>query len=457
MKFIQNTILINLVLLFSLLGCSSSHQKKETADDATVKTAIKGTQVHFYIENSGSMYGYVRGGSQFKDVLEHLMVMSKDEFGKPSVDFINSKIVTTGLSDDISTFCLQLNANAMNRGDTNSSDINDIFATILKNTDDKTVSILFSDCIYSIYGKNALSYLNHAKNLTQNAFMDALKKHHNDLSLVMLQCKSSFNGFYYNMKDEPKYFVGERPYFVMIVGRTALVRNFCNRITLDKAEVNGLLHKYMVSSQNMTLNKSNACVLTSDYTNARRIIASRRGLGIDKLELQQGVGPVYFSVAVDANKLFIDESYLKDTSNYVVTPSGLRLVKVDQVMPDGPAYGNCVSVGFENPYYLTFCTNHETVTGQVIVNLKYRLPEWIRLSSTTNDLGSVPPYYVTFGLKYLMRGINDAFLDKNSEKSIFKMNLFIEDVNHGSGFPVGLIVVLLVIAVVVFVSIKMKR
>ena len=72
-------------------------------------------------------------------------------------------------------------------------------------------------------------------------------------------------------------------------------------------------------------------------------------------------------------------------------------------------------------------------------------------------MGSVPPYYVTFGLKYLMRGINDAFLDKNSEKSIFKMNLFIEDVNHGSGFPVGLIVVLLVIAVVVFVSIKMKR
>lgn len=457
MDFIRNTILVNIVLLFVFGGCSSSPSLRENVDNKNAKTEVGKTKVHFYIENSGSMYGYVRGGSQFKDVLEHLMVMSKDEFGKPSVDFINSKIVPTGLSNDVSKFCLQLNPDAMNRGDTNSSDINDIFSSILNKTDSQTVSILFSDCIYSVYEKNALSYLNHAKNLTQNAFMDAIKKHNNDFSLVMLQCKSAFNGFYYDMKDQSHYFVGFRPYFVMIVGRTALVRNFCNRITLDKTDINGLLHKYMVSSKNVVLDNQNACVLTSDMTNARRIIAGRDALGIDELELPQDGKPVYFSVAVDGNKLFTDESYLKDTMNYVTTPSGLRVVKVGKVKSDGAAFGNCAAAGLENPYYLTLQTVHKTIEGRISMNLKYKLPAWIHLSSTANDLDGVPPYYVTFGLDYLMRGINDAFLDKNPEKSIFKMELFIKESGRGSGFPVGLVVVILVVVAIIVVSIKLKR
>ena len=138
----------------------------------------------------------------------------------------------------------------MKQGNTSSSNINSIFSQILERTDDHTVSVLFSDCIYSVQKGNALEYLNHQKNQTQRAFMDAIGKHGGDLALVMLQCKSVFNGFYFDMLDQPLKYYGFRPYFVVIMGETARVRDFCNRIELDEDHVNGLLHKYMVSSQN---------------------------------------------------------------------------------------------------------------------------------------------------------------------------------------------------------------
>ncbi len=444
------------VAVLLLAGCSRHGRSGAVADD--VKDTTVPTKVNFYVENSGSMYGYVQGGTQFKDVLEHLLVMAKDTYGQPGIQFINAKVVDTGLGDDVEDFCLRLNPVTMKQGNTSSSNINSIFSQILERTDENTVSVLFSDCIYSVQKGNALEYLNHQKNQTQRAFMDAIGKHNGDLALVMLQCKSVFNGFYFDMLDQPLKYYGFRPYFVVIMGETARLRDFCNRIELDEEHINGLLHKFMVSSQNMTMDKNNACVLTSDFSNVRRIIPSRGKLGIDRLDLSgHEVDSLYFSVAVDANQLFTDESYLKDTANYETSPAGLRVVRVDRVAPEGSAYGDCAAAGLENPYYLTLQTPNKAIGGKISVNLKYCLPEWIVSSSTTDDVKRVPPYGVTFGIDHMMRGINDAFLAKNEGKGIFHLDFVINRTGRSSSFPTGLVVIGLILAAIVGISIKLKR
>lgn len=453
MKRVSLKVLLASCLLLFLASCHRSG-KDGGGEVAAVKTGA--VNVQFYIENSGSMHGFVRGGTQFKDVLEHLMVMANDHYHRTGVHFINQQVLNTGLGDDVSKFCLSLNPATIRVGQTTSSDINNIYAQILKRTDENTVSLLFSDCIYSVSGKNATGYLNHEKNLTQKAFMDALKRHGNDLSLVMLQCSSRFDGYYYDLNDEGHYYQGYRPYYVVIVGRTALVRDFCNKIKLDKDHVNGLVNKYMVSSQNVELDVTNSCVLTGDFTNARRIIPSRERLGIDRIEVEQQGRPLYFSVAVDANKLFTDESYLTDVKNYAASPEGLKVVKVDKVAHEGTAYGNCASAGLENPYYITLQSSNEAVGGKINVRLKYKLPEWVERTSTVDDTRRIGAT-TTFGISYMMRGINDAFLDKNPGKSIFNMNFLIENTGRSSSFPFGLVIVVLVIATVVGVSIKLKR
>lgn len=443
------------------IGCmvmfmASCGHKETDAEAPASKPQQQTAQVQFYIENSGSMHGFVRGGTQFKDVLEHLMVMAKDEYGHVGVKFVNSAVLNTGLPEDVSEFCLKLNPNTIRVGNTTSSDINDIFAQILKRTDSNTVSLLFSDCIYSVHGKNARAYLNHEKNLTQKAFMDALESHDGDLSLVMLRCRSRFDGYYYDMNDDGRHYNGMRPYFVVIVGPTALVRHFCNRIPLDGGNINGLMNKYMVSSQSVSLTDVGACILTSDFTNARRIVPSRRTLGIERMDVGAHGEPLFFSVAVDANRLFTDESYLKDTNNYATSPSGLKVVKIGKVVSEGTAWGDCVSAGLENPYYITLQTRGGAVGGQIAVNLKYKLPDWVEKASVLDDSHSVPPDK-TFGISYMMRGINDAFLSKNPEKSIFKMDFVINKAGRRSSFPTGLVVVLLVVAAIVGVSIRLKR
>lgn len=440
----------------TVLSLASCGHKEADAEASAGKTPQKSAQVQFYIENSGSMHGFVRGGTQFKDVLEHLMVMARDEYGHVGVKFVNSAVVGTGLPEDVSEFCLKLNPNTIRVGKTTSSDINDIFAQVLRRTDRNTISLLFSDCIYSVHGKNATAFLNHEKNLTQKAFMDAMKRHGDDLSLVMLRCKSRFTGYYYDMNDEGHLYDGMRPYFVVIVGPTTLVRDFCNRIPLDGENINGLANKYMVSPRNVALDNTNACILTSDFTNARRIIPLRKSLGIERMDVGNSNEPLYFSVAVDANRLFTDESYLKNTANYTTAPAGLKVVRIDKVAPEGTAYGDCVSAGLENPYYITLQTPNETVEGQIKVNLKYKLPDWVEEASISDDTRKVPSDK-TFGIGYMMRGINDAFLSKNPEKSIFKLDFVVNKASHGSSFPIGLIVVLLAVAAIVGISIKIKR
>ena len=37
----------------------------------------------------------------------------------------------------------------------------------------------------------------------------------------------------------------------------------------------------------------------------------------------------------------------------------------------------------------------------------------------------MPPFYVTFGIDHMMRGINDAFLAKNEGKGIFHLDFVI--------------------------------
>ncbi|MDR1610790.1 MAG: tubulin-like doman-containing protein [Candidatus Symbiothrix sp.] len=69
---------------------------------------------------------------------------------------------------------------------------------ILGKTDNKTISILFSDCIYSIHGSdNAVGLLQDEKNLTKDAFLSKWKNDKVPLATTIVKMKSRFDGKYY--------------------------------------------------------------------------------------------------------------------------------------------------------------------------------------------------------------------------------------------------------------------
>ena len=133
-----------------------------------VKTCI-------YMENSGSMDGYVNLNSKFKDALGKIIVKSNNCSSSTDLFFVNDAIYDvqqTALKGDVNNFVSQLNASNMKVGATGSSNINKIFKMVLDKTVNDTVSILFSDFVYSIKGTDVLSQVSNAKNATMGAFME---------------------------------------------------------------------------------------------------------------------------------------------------------------------------------------------------------------------------------------------------------------------------------------------
>ena len=75
------------------------------ADTVTMKDAKP--VVRIYMENSGSMNGYVTTNSQFKNALGHLVTKADGFYKGTRLDFINQDIHHTTMCDDLDNFVLQ--------------------------------------------------------------------------------------------------------------------------------------------------------------------------------------------------------------------------------------------------------------------------------------------------------------------------------------------------------------
>lgn len=239
-----------------------------------VKTCI-------YMENSGSMDGYVNLNSEFKDALGKIIVKSNNCSSSTDLFFVNDAIYDvqqTALKGDINNFVSQLNASNMKVGATGSSNINKIFKMVLDKTVNDTVSILFSDFVYSIKGTDVSSQISNAKNATMGAFMDAIKRNP-DFATIILQCSSQFQGKYYDRNDHPIPFVGTRPYYIFIMGPYDKLKYLDEKLALNNSNtgIPGLTNKYLLSSKTWTLDENTVQALTTSYTNSLLIKPDRNG------------------------------------------------------------------------------------------------------------------------------------------------------------------------------------
>lgn len=142
-------------------GTNAVLKNKET------KSNLKNYQVNFYMENSASMDGYVNGNTEFKDVLGKMIVSSHHNCKSTDFYFVNNQVYKADQS--AIDFIQMLNPAKIKVGNVGSTDVNQIFRNILKETKKNVISVLFSDCIYSVTDVN--SQLDNAKNATTDAFL----------------------------------------------------------------------------------------------------------------------------------------------------------------------------------------------------------------------------------------------------------------------------------------------
>lgn len=374
---------------------------------------LKNYQMNFYMENSASMDGYVNGNTEFKDVLGKMIVSSHHSCKGTDFFFVNNQVYKA--NESAIDFIQMLNPANIKVGNVGTTDVNQIFRNILKETKKNVISVLFSDCIYSVTDVN--SQLDNAKNATTDAFLTALSKD-NSLATIILQFVSAFDGYYYDRNDKPFVCKSPRPFYVVITGNRDALKTLYADFKVDNLP--GLKNKCFLSSESWTLDENNACAIISDYTNARRIKTMKNYLDLEEISLDRSSASLQFAIGVDYSNIFVDDTYIMDKNNYQVEPDSYKVVGVSKASPS--AIGD-FSNQPSKPYAITLSVPNGSFAPMVTLSLKKGIPAWVGKANVADDSGYVPSSTQSFAIQKMIEGIAAAYSEDYSDYYKVQVNI----------------------------------
>ena len=226
---------------------STDHQPQSAKPVQTGKT------INVYIENSGSMYGYVGvGGSDLRNTVYNYLTDVKLSkcFGSMGLNFVNSKVIPQGSAVDDFVKKLEPNTFKVAGGNHGTTDIAEIFKRVYPQQNNST-TVLVSDCIISPgKGHNAAEYL-----VNQQTGIKGFlgQKNLKNTGVIIYRMLGQFKGPYYNHVDEKKPYQGIRPYYIWVIGDIQQLKQI-QLVNPTYKDIVSLLGRYQELSQNSNLN-----------------------------------------------------------------------------------------------------------------------------------------------------------------------------------------------------------
>ena len=380
-------------------------------------------KVNVYIENSFSMDGYINGQTAFKDAIREMLVMLKYHYDERNIKvyFINSAIHPTPATINLANFANDINM-YWYVGNQANSRLDEIFKMVLAQTNNQTISILFSDYIYSISGVPTNDLLSSAKILTKDAFLSKWRDDQVPLSTTIVKLESKFNGRYYPSTSGSFQIGMERPYYICVFANQEILHDFNRKITLEAGRIEGYKNKYVLSSEDPK--SIYWSVLNSSFNIGRfkpdKELSDKKFIrGIQDVRLMsRGVGctrgntqPLIFAVAVDFSQIQAEDSYICDPVNYTVTTGNFTVTEVCPIDTCKSKISandwNTIQEG--KPTHIVVLEGKSKQIADVTFLLKKQIPQWIYQSSTEDDSSVAKLNGTTFGLKYWVEGIAEAY------------------------------------------------
>ncbi|MDR3140790.1 MAG: hypothetical protein LBU37_03565 [Tannerellaceae bacterium] len=415
-------------------------EPKDTAAAADFTVAKPAPIVNVYIENSGSMDGYVKGKTEFKGAIRDLLVLLKYHYDEDSINlfFINQQINKLRLNPqpeltkkkqqkiksentakiDLTAFAQNIELewrNGQEKEMWQSTNLNQIFKMILDKTGNNSISILFSDCIYSIHGSSdAIGLLLDEKSLTKDAFLSKWKNDKVPLATTIVKMKSKFDGKYYPFTGDDKgyYIKGNRPYYICVIANQEILDDFNKNIELKANKVEGFENKYtLLSKKSKDLYYS---VLQSTCNKGRfKPDRDKTKLthihGIKDVDLMRGVDRIQFAVAVNYSNVQTENDYLTNPANYTVTTNNFivkEIFPIDSVKINANDKNRIANA---KPTHIIVLEAKTKAVSDVSFVLNKQIPQWIINSSTEDDTSQEKTEGKTFGLNYWVAGIAEAY------------------------------------------------
>ena len=409
------------LLIFIVLSCGKKQEKTEvdTADTLNVPTSptdsaviLQKPIINVYLENSGSMDGYVKGNTGFEQAVYSYLsdVKISDITDSLNLFYINSKVIPQG--GDIEDFIDKLEPASFKAkgGNRSESDISDVIKSALSAINDSTISILISDFIFSPgSNKKAVEYLTNQQIGIKSAFAESLKR--NNLAVIVYQLTSEFSGQYYNMENKPTQINDKRPFYILITGNLIHLKNLIQKVDVKKMKGSGVENTYTAMKKQQSINFG---IIKDHRIGSFEQISNTQ---IKKAKADKGNG-FQFSFGTDFSSFIIDNSYLTNKLNYKVSDPNysVEIVNSNMKISDNLHYTQVVKLN----------TKQNIITSTNIkVQLMNRLPNWIEDMNDEDGIDILSPGAMskTYGIKYSLGGIFDAFTMQDSTYAEFNISI----------------------------------
>ena len=405
----HNPTRISLFILLSLTIASCGGGKKGKKAEATqpAKAETIGA-IHFFLETSASMGGYLKGGTTFKDVVAD--VVTKANQIKPvSLYTISAK--PQAVSGDVNTFVAQMATTPLATG--KSSELHQIFRQVGEKAKGNNVAILVSDCILSFpdadIKRNPDVNRNDASSTLKNSIYDQFATFNKQgIGATVLAFTSPFNGTYYTYQNQKQPLKGElRPFYVWIVGKQSLIAPFTKQLleSLSTAPAKrldfgaaGTLKQYDLF---FGLNKS------GDWRAERNNLVN--------IEMGRKAKPIEFAIGLNLAALpdyAQAETYLQKNLTITADNGAVTLVKVQRkgAIETARMTDREQKLLSQNTHVLTFRVSSLFADDATLtLNLPVRFDSWYADWSTMDDRSSDGRRNKTFALEHLMTGVREAY------------------------------------------------
>lgn len=360
--------------------------------------------INVYLENSGSMNGYVDNGrTSFQvAVFNYLTHVKHSQIpSEMNLNFINSQIIKKGSVIDDFINKLTPHSFSQSMGNRSTTDIADIFRQILERTDGENMSILISDCIFSPGSTtNPQAYLAGQQVGIMNCVSDYITNK-GQIAILVYQLYSDFNGVYYDYKNRPRQYQGMRPYYVWIIGHPQHVMQLKTAIPNDRFIGGGVANSWCAHNMQSEVNY-NVAVRESNYKKVNRntISNARKVNGMFTLRINADLQNL---------EMLLGEDYLIDSNNYYC--------QINSNQTDAWLITVAKLSNVSRPLHsLTLSTNSNLPRGNISINIKCKTPEWAySLTDMDDSEFSDDNCLKTYGLQYIFDGIQQAYIAKSSD------------------------------------------
>jgi hypothetical protein len=401
----------------------SYSEDSEVPQNTSINQQQSISKVTFFIENSGSMLGYVRKTNNYKSAIVGLSYSPDFDNSKKEFYFINgtnnkikkSKFSQNLIGTDPELLKDNLNQSSFNKyGDIRFSDLTQLFEKALSCAKGSEISILVSDCIYDV-GEEAdpLTALKIETEKTKKVFRDRMKTE--NIQTIIIKAESQFEGnYYFASKKGAQYINQKRPYYIIIFGDSRLLNKHFNEENITKIitgyvsmarflKIDNLKIPYQSTSQNSKGKFKFDITNKNKLTNAEK---DRHGKGFQ------------FTIAVDYSSLPFQEAYYNAKENYSL--SGAYTI-LDIYTPTNQIH----EVKKFTPSHLITIHTSSNPYGNIELNLKYIIPKWIKETSSVIESDIIGDVKHTYGFKYLTDAITEAYQYKNNQQNIgtFKIEI----------------------------------